>query len=502
MTVTRLAAPKGMWSGTSSPLGVPDGKAASISNMLADYPGKLRMRGSLGSTVALASGFITQGVWVFGEVLLVSGAVTSDRYVTTTGAQGTVASPTDLRGRSARVGDYAFGPSTVNTDTLLRWDGTTTAPIAMTNAPVNAQDVARHQERLIVGGGSEPGTITPITQTSVWYTDPGGADANTLDDWKDDISGLVNQVVVGDDGDAIVALASMGRQLLVFKNNSIWTIAGDSPSTWSVRQLAGTLGCMDKMSVVVVDDVCFFVAKDGMPMLYDGATFTRLNGLEDRLHPNTATSAVCRAVRLPNDYVMVSYAETSGTTLQALLHLATQSWTLVEFDSTVVAQTSGNVTKVPWLVSTEQGVPFIIDEARKVRSLSRLTAGVPSGGDGTERNTANSADINIVPSITYRRQQLDLPLSKTVVKRVFVDSSLGSAAASWSVTLTSLLGALGSALSFAGSATVGPHRSTQDVNSEADDLSVTITLSAPADTPLLSAELYDVWIEHAAAQRR
>jgi hypothetical protein len=113
---------------------------------------------------------------------------------------------------------------------------------------------------LFVGGGHVNGIGTPGT---LLCSVPGGPTAGTIVDWKDPISGLVNQIVVGDKDDPIVALGNMGRDLVIFKRNSIWLLTGSGLSSFAVRRLTDSLGCISKMSVVSVDEGCFFLSERG-----------------------------------------------------------------------------------------------------------------------------------------------------------------------------------------------------------------------------------------------
>ena len=85
----------------------------------------------------------------------------------------------------------------------------------------------------------------------------------------------VNQIVVGGDGDPIVALQSWRENvLLVFKRNSVWAVvcaptvddSGEavSPAQWTVKKLSDSYGCVSRESVAQVGNDVWFLSKSGV----------------------------------------------------------------------------------------------------------------------------------------------------------------------------------------------------------------------------------------------
>jgi hypothetical protein len=273
------------WNTEAAPDYLSDAQAPLIQNLLC-RTGKLVMRGPLEDSIALDHlllGATTLGV-LRGSIIRNDSAYLniqtsfSDNYsvklsLSTTGLTRTVAVGVTANlpiTRSAQMGQYAYATSAT---LFLKWDGAAVTTFTEPNAPVAFVDIIDHAERLFVAGGTVNGTGGAAT---LLFSDPAGPVAGTVADWTDDVTGLINQVVVGEASDPIVALGRAGRDLVILKRSSIWLMTGTGATTFTVRRLADSLGCVSAKSVVSVDDGCYFLSERGYYWM-DGSTFAEVS---------------------------------------------------------------------------------------------------------------------------------------------------------------------------------------------------------------------------------
>jgi hypothetical protein len=504
-------------------------KATVLQNFLVDRPGKLPIRGPINDAIDLYSGALVGspvGIWSHNNNLLVgikalSASATRDPWVapyrrtSTAGDLGThhtslyhvnletrvaaavaaATADTTPGPRFARLGAYTYGISysgtsdeTVNgglqrRTSLCRWDGTAVLPtaIATTFAPSCMQDVKAHLNRLFVLGGNVPGTTGAVKPNSLFWTDQGGPVAGTLAEWQDDVSGLVNQIVVDSDdsSDFGVALAKVGRSLVVFKRRSIHMILGDTPATFTVRTFSTELGCIDPRSVVEYRDGVFFMSHQGY-MYFDGQ---QLKSVTDDLRSSLLTAALSHvgdagvdggavvAFALPNDYIGLTISHAPGASgsshvhFSAVLHAPTEAWTSITSDAlSAGAPTAGGRTlSKSYLVDDQRlfdasyvTAPEAVDEARRgfdeatteftfdVSGLGPLFSGT---GDTLENQLTGveawlSVDYTVIPASWYSRlARLSQPGHKSVISRLLldytfqVDAAADDGGSGWYVTV-------------------------------------------------------------------
>jgi hypothetical protein len=123
------------------------------------------------------------------------------------------------------------------------------------------QIVCAHRDRLWAAGGDIP-------EGQLW--------CSSYDD-ETEWSGAGTSAVFNigyQDGDPIVALVSLGNDLIIYKNNSIWAMVGDNAQNWSEQKRIDNSGCSAAKSVVnVIGMGHIFIGSDNM-YLYDGTTLT------------------------------------------------------------------------------------------------------------------------------------------------------------------------------------------------------------------------------------
>lgn len=221
------------------------------------------------------------GAWMQGLKALIIANNSATAY-TTAGQQnapfaGPFANSYSTR-EHANVGDYTYGitgtSSGALTGDIVRWDGANGLVYQNVAAPRSAISVANYANRLFVAGGSVPGTTTPIYSNRLYFTDPGGPPTDNLNEWKDDISGLVNQIVL-DGGEPIRRLVTFDRALYIIRSSSIYRLTGSGPSSFVVTKVLN-MGCPNTPIVTTSPNGIVFTNFSGV-YEYDGTNVTRIS---------------------------------------------------------------------------------------------------------------------------------------------------------------------------------------------------------------------------------
>jgi len=146
-----------------------------------------------------------------------------------------------------------------NGHTLVHsYDGTTLATVATSPEILY---IAFHRDRLYgTGDSSNPNTL--------YYSDIG--DPAT---W--DTAGNVFQVREND-GDVSTGIAPMQDFLAVYKKNSIWMLAGNSDSDFSLFQVSASIGCDAPKSLVAYENLHYFLDRTGV-YVFNGSQLTNIS---------------------------------------------------------------------------------------------------------------------------------------------------------------------------------------------------------------------------------
>lgn len=596
----------------SAPDYIPDTKAPTIQNFLVDREGRLPMRGPIYTQFADWTGTITTiakmtGCWVFNDNVLFgfknpsttaihspweaprtkpssSGALATSNanmihVALPAGTTSTVtpAANTQCIGPAyARLGEYVYGisfGSVANSNEqggylpytqIIRWDGTTTAPVVYANAPEASQDIIAHYQRLFVAGGRDPGGTNKIQNNTLWFSDQidttavGGVLADTVAAWQDDVSGLTNRIVVGqDDGtDYLVGLAHVGENLVIFKRHGIFILSGYDSTTFNCKQFSKDVGCMDKRSICQYEDGVFFMSDQGL-QYFDGSTLTHVTkGLKSSAVQAAVTAVgdsstpggYCRVERLQNNYIslVIGYANaTTGTysvpTFSGIYHVPRGTWSTLESDNfTLTSQKPVFFART--LNNLIIGDDSIIYDASKLVSPENAPAsqrGFDSKGNvfridsltafsGTSNTLKNSALVEAFPSTTITNSpikakfyskffRLGTPSSMSMVYRVLVDYEFNVSGAQDSTTANgwyvSLVGNDGRTLltetqvKAAGDTTLTAfaqrRRATFEViDTEAEEARIKIEWKGSNALALEKASLFDSVIEYGGTRLR
>lgn len=567
----------------SSPAVMAPAKARHVENFLVDRPGRLPMRGPLNTAVEfIAPGALKPvGMWVFNDKVLVglraeSATATRDPWVAPyrkaaaaadlstasltlkvvdlglgTSTDVAITAQNQAPGHShTRAGDFVYGPSFSaatnvsvnggfqNLNPIIRWAGATAVPVVYANAPHGAQAVRTHYRRLFVLGGRNPDGSGTIQLNTLWYSDQIGTAAlpDTLAAWQDDVSGLVNQIVVDpDDNDFGVALARAGEKLVVLRRRSLFVLHGYSPSTFQMRAFSRDVGCIDPRSVVEVEDGCFFMSEHGF-MYFDGEQLVNVSEnlrttlLQEALLAVGDTGqdgARVHCTRLRHGYIGVSVGvshsrDTSAptTTFSALFHPASRAWTYVSSGALSGGKPTG--------YGRTQTTTFLMDDSKVVEAsavtLPEGAAAVDRGKDtvqavfrwvgtptfsggasftltdgaGTQMFPAGSVEYPIQPRWESRLQRLADPFNRAQLQRVILDHKwVSSGSTAWQVDVRNeadvSVGTITATPETAPTAYDQRRRFTADIFSELSELQVVVTAASGAAAPS-EAELQAVHV--------
>lgn len=209
---------------------------------------------------------------------------------------------TSARWRFATQNDTLWAFNGENTP--QKWDGITATTSAMGGTPPVGKYVLTHLNRMYVAGVAG-------NRSRLYFSDLGNPES-----WP-----ALNFVDVGrGDGDAITGLAVVLNQIVVTKDNSVWILQGDSPSTYVLRKASDEGGAVGMYSFGVVKNTVVWLSKDDV-RLFDGLrsapasekiekTFNALNKRQLALaagvvHDSKYYLAVPNGASLANDLVLV-----------------------------------------------------------------------------------------------------------------------------------------------------------------------------------------------------
>ncbi len=288
---------------------------------------------------------------------------------------------------------------------------------------------------------------------TLFFSDQGGPTTDVIDRWKDDVSGLVNKIIVGDEdrNDFGVALAVVNQTLLIFKRNSVWARYGYSASTFQVRNLTFEFGCIDPWSVCETHYGVYFMSQNGL-MYFDGETFKQVDDEQDAYtQPLVFLSAGDKADQNPEKYFgRVSVDDIGGGYLMmtvnrqwnkeegankhgdmvanpyvAIMHHETKNW--AEFTSDVFAEKTGVA-----VLGKVNAIPFIFPVEGRLFDI----AGITEVNAGEQRDRI-SATKGIPALLRTDRVELNSPGYMSQFQRIMLDytwpngASDGAASKGW-----------------------------------------------------------------------
>lgn len=367
-------------------------------------------------------------------------------------------------------------------------------------------------DTLTVSGTSTYGS--PEVST-LFYTDPmptgGAAFSDAVTTWEDDVTGLINRIVVesDDQDDMISGLATIPGGLVIFKTRSTHVLYGSGTSNYLVKQISASYGCISTDSIVEIQGGVAFASAQGY-MFFDGSRFEELSAsisqvLTAQMRANArwpdSVAGGTQCAKLPNDYIMLNTQKIAqtGAILDSdsyLLHFPTRTWTRYRPANFTAAGSDG----APFtFIGGGNRHPLGFD-TRGAWDLSRVTVPEDAGvGDGDGGDFAMGADYDVVNSTrtafdaTMTLPTLDLASTQGVsaqLNRIITEYRVSGADFTTSddtfaVTLNST-GDAGTDIATWAVKAMDPalrtdlarrQRDSHDVRNEAGDLSITVTWS-------------------------
>jgi hypothetical protein len=178
------------------------------------------------------------------------------------------------------TGDGIYADATIDGNQLLY----TTGGILENIAAPACKSVARHNNRLWVAGLED--------ENSVWYSKESVLNEGVQ------MSDLL-QLRVNPAGGGITALASLDDKLVIFKQDTIYVLAGQGPNTLGTQsdfqqpqQVTSHVGCSNPESIAVVPDGLLFQSEKGIFLLDRGLQVKYAGAAVDEFKEFTVTSAV------------------------------------------------------------------------------------------------------------------------------------------------------------------------------------------------------------------
>jgi hypothetical protein len=141
-------------------------------------------------------------------------------------------------------------------------------PQAFSSSPAGTF-MALHKERIFMINTLGTDSI----ESRVYYSE-----SNDFYNWP-----VNNFFPVGQSGgDVCISMCVFNDDLYIFKTQSIWVLSGDGPSTWSVRNVHPSLGCVGRGTVLVHGGMIYFLGQDGAYRT-DGTSFEKISNPVDQL---------------------------------------------------------------------------------------------------------------------------------------------------------------------------------------------------------------------------
>jgi len=537
----RLSAPVRGYNTQTTYLDIPDQQCAELINARLDLPDHVEMRGAINGIVQydatagrLPVGAVAHGGYiltgsatayarnVFGEQPIEADVVpnniridpASQSFAAMTGAFGTTKGFCPANQRYVRLGDLTYyltvltaataarivaGSESINSRRVGSWDGTNagTPIIARNTGPMYGVDITAYADRLWVLGGTVPNAAAGAgvySSSALYYSDPGGPVTDTLTLWQDDVSGIANQINVGDrdQDDYGVGVCPISNGLAVFKRNSIWVLRGNGPQTFQIRLFSRDVGCVSTESIVPYRDGCIFQS-DSAFYYFDGHQLREI-----AMGQSWRGFQPVRVTPLPNDYFQLG--------IDRMLYMPTDGLTSMSVNSAVMgfdrraARASG---RYPVVVDGNG----VFDFSAVVGATPYLTA--LYGQDKATNGTFYGTTFRLVT----RASKLSGPMLSSQMSRVVVDATFrrnDEAAGTVAIagydpyTFTAAEQVTNSTIPLDVRATTNSrilNRTTMDVKTEADSYSLTIAFTCPAQMSVVSVGDIHVEFQPSRASR-
>lgn len=199
----------------------------------------------------------------------------------------------------------------------------------LTTAPVGARFVCGYKNYLFVANN---GTSSGKFPSRLWFSNLGDETTWSANDYID---------IEPYDGDIITGLAVFKDALWIFKNSSIFVLAGDSPSNFIVQRVTSGIGCVNlaHATIKVAEERMFFlswagvfeIGPGGIRRISDpiGTYFSSVSSSDTRFSPGASSSA---AVLLSDHQYWLAFLATDSAYRLLVYDYEIGAWT--EFTET------------------------------------------------------------------------------------------------------------------------------------------------------------------------
>lgn len=135
------------------------------------------------------------------------------------------------------------------------------------------------------------------------------------------------------DGDKITGILPLGDNLVIYKNNSVWLLAGTSDSDFFLTQVSQNIGCMAPKTLIGDKQLHYFLHRMGV-YAFNGADTVKISSKIDPTVNTSPTHLVNAAATLYNERYWLSFTESGQTENLKVLVFDTRhgfgGWSLFE----------------------------------------------------------------------------------------------------------------------------------------------------------------------------
>jgi len=199
----------------------------------------------------------------------------------------------------AYITGHRFGGSDAGVFTLSTEDGTSTGPTIPLQFTIQTEAWARAGVPNLTTAGTQTGipraVSVEVAHDRVFYANVASqnvydygsrvyfSDAGTANKISGGAAG--SWLTIGaDDGTTIRGMKLFGGEIIVFKEESVWTLSGTDEDTFSVNLLSDEYGCHAQHTIGVHNDVLYFMDPYAGVISYNGARFEVVSrDINDRL---------------------------------------------------------------------------------------------------------------------------------------------------------------------------------------------------------------------------
>ena len=270
-----------------SPSQAPRNAGDLITNVLPGRPGTMRLRGPIrgGSGITIDAG--QPGFWERGNSILLDSGTGLSMLSIGSGQIPDFARPANFGARGMTRNRVKFGNLTYGSTytfavpggraPIFKWNGQsgTANVIIIANGPENVRGICEFASRLMCLAESPPGATfngANGQKAALYWTDPNWDGTDNLASWQDDVSGLVNKIVLPG-GDTWHTLVPFYDTLYILGQEGILTLRGSGPSNWALRKVSA-VPCYRTWytsgpNAIPTDDGLYFLSDRGIQR-FDG----------------------------------------------------------------------------------------------------------------------------------------------------------------------------------------------------------------------------------------